>query len=95
MPEPGVVMASALTGDSTAATQEEAALYKAKCQELELQVEAQHKIISDFESAKRTSDKEIADLSAQLSYRDQVLIILCKLDLQIFKIAQYFRRTDI
>ena len=60
LPEPGVVMASTLTGDSTPATQEEAALYKTRCQELEKQVEAQH--------------QEIADLRAQLNIREQVLI---------------------
>ena len=60
VPDPGVVMASTLTGDSTPASQEEAALYKTRCQELEHQVEAQH--------------QEITDLRAQLNIREQVLI---------------------
>ena len=54
VPDPG------LTGDSTPATQEEAALYKTRCQELEHQVEAQH--------------QEITDLRAQVNIREQVLI---------------------
>ena len=68
VPDPG------LTGDSTTATQEEAALYKTRCQELEHQIEEQQKIISDSEAAKVNSDLAIADLSAKLSIREQVLI---------------------
>ena len=73
VPDPGVVMASTLTGDSTPATQE-AALYKTRCQELEHQIEEQQKIISDYEAAKVNSDLAIADLSAKLNIQEQVLI---------------------
>ena len=76
MPEPGVIMASSLTDDSTAATQEEAALYRSRCKELEHQVEVQEKIISDYEAAKVHSDLVIADLSAQLNIKEQVLIFI-------------------
>ena len=75
MPEPGVIMASSLTDDTTPVTVEEAALYRSRCQELEQRVEAQQKIISDYEAAQLNTTQRMADLRSQLSYREQVLII--------------------
>ena len=68
-------MASSLTDDNTPVTKEEAALYRSRCQELEQRVEAQQKIISDYEAAQLNTTQRMADLRSQLSYREQVLII--------------------
>ena len=75
MPEPGVIMASSLTDDTTPVTQEQATLYRSRCQELEQRVEAQQKIISDYEAAQLNTNQRMADLRSQLNYREQVLII--------------------
>ena len=38
-------------------------------------MEAQQKIISDYEAAQLNTTQRMADLRSQLSYREQVLII--------------------
>ena len=66
--EPGTVLASSLVGDS----QMEDGHYKTKCEKLELQVEAQQKIISNKEAELSDKEAELRDKAAELSQKEQV-----------------------
>ena len=55
------VMASKVRGDH----------YNVQYQQLKLQVEVQQKIISDYEAAKLNTDRQLADLNAELCRKEQ------------------------